>query len=299
MKKTMIILNPSSGHEEAENLVKDLVAVIDPLYDSVNIMTTEKEGDAQAFARQASRDTYDALYLMGGDGTINEGICGIADQDHRPIVGMVPLGTVNNASSMLGFSRQAQEAIPQFRHAEVGPMDIGKVNGQYFSSSVVTGILAESVSDVSVEDKSQLGPFAYVKESLSALREEGASPFALTLDGEKITRDYSLIIVAVGHALVRYQHLFPDARIDDGQLSFMGLRRTDLAEKFEVAGQVLNQGVVDSDLMDTSRLQQCTIKLLDDTAYSRCIIDGDEGPELPLHIRILPRHIQVFKARQA
>ncbi|MEG0268485.1 MAG: acylglycerol kinase family protein, partial [Carnobacterium sp.] len=96
MVKAMIVVNPSSGSEEAEKIVEQLKKELENQFDEMTVKATTKAGDAMQFADEAAAQQYDALFLMGGDGTINEGINGIAKHDYRPCVGVIPLGTVNN-----------------------------------------------------------------------------------------------------------------------------------------------------------------------------------------------------------
>lgn len=94
--KAMIILNPSSGKEKATEYAEKIEETLREKYDDIDIRRTEKEGDAAAFATEACIALYDAVIAMGGDGTINEAINGVAEQAHRPALGIIPLGTVND-----------------------------------------------------------------------------------------------------------------------------------------------------------------------------------------------------------
>ena len=92
MSKVLLIVNPSSGGEKAksyEDLAREKLA---ECFDEVVVKHTEKGGDATAFAKQAAEDHYDSVFVMGGDGTVNEGISGLAELDYRPTFGFFPLG---------------------------------------------------------------------------------------------------------------------------------------------------------------------------------------------------------------
>ncbi|MDO5037387.1 MAG: diacylglycerol kinase family lipid kinase [Tissierellia bacterium] len=295
MTQAMLVVNPSSGKEEGKNLVGQLVTVLMDQYDSLSIRTTHQEGDASHFAREAAREKYEALYLMGGDGTINEGLQGIAQEDHRPTLGLVPLGTVNNAASMLGFSNNYREAIQQFSQVKRVKMDIGRLNDRYFISSVVTGVLASSLKDVSSKEKTQLGFWAYLKEALDALGNDRAHPFKLEIDGVAREESLSLIVVSLGPSLLRIQDLFPEATIDDGYLNLAGLKEAKLGDKLGVVSSIFSQGgVVNTDKLDYTRCKSCKIFPLDPQVANVSIVDGDQGPGFPLEIEVLPSHIEVF-----
>lgn len=299
MKKAMLIVNPSSGKEAGESYTAQLTDVLLSQYDSLTIKKTQAAGDAKAFAAQSADEKYDALYLIGGDGTINEGINGIATKTYRPTVGIVPLGTINNASSMLGFAKNYHAAIQQFAETDIQKNDIGRVNDNYFISSVVTGVLASSLKEVSSQNKTTLGPFAYIKESLSAFGDDSSNSFKLTIDDKETTAQLSLIIVSVGNALLRMQNLFPESTLDDGYLNLVGVKGTTLGEKIGIISEIMNNGVHESEQIEYLRCKKCRIELMaadhqSSEPFEKAIIDGDVGPKLPLEIEILPKHIDVF-----
>ena len=48
---------------------------------------------------------------MGGDGTINEVVNGLAEQPNRPLFSFIPLGTVNDFARALGIPLEPELAI--------------------------------------------------------------------------------------------------------------------------------------------------------------------------------------------
>ncbi len=55
-------------------------------FSEVVVKHTEKEGDATRFASEAATD-FDSVFAMGGDGTVNEAVNGLAPHDKRPNFG--------------------------------------------------------------------------------------------------------------------------------------------------------------------------------------------------------------------
>ncbi|MGV3175909.1 diacylglycerol/lipid kinase family protein [Aerococcus suis] len=295
MKKAMIIVNPTSGKEAGKDHASYLMDVLMDQYDSITLNLTHQGGDTKLWAAQSAAEHYDALYLVGGDGTINEGIDGIANKSYRPTVGIVPLGTFNNVSSMLGFPKNYKAAIRQFKRVHTARIDIGRVNNQCFISSIVTGILAGAMKKVNVVDKPHLGPFAYAHKALEAFGNDSTSRFKITADGVEYTREYSLIVGSIGNALLRMQHLFPETTIDDGYLNLVGMQGISVKEKLRLMRHVMNHGVTnDEPDIDYIRCQKCRIELVSDSPFEQAVVDGDIGPHLPLEIEVLPKHIEVF-----
>lgn len=75
MKRIKIIANPSSGREEAMEVIKKLIVPFAAKGVAVILEFTQKAGDAKRFAMED--DGEDCVISMGGDGTVNEVVSGL------------------------------------------------------------------------------------------------------------------------------------------------------------------------------------------------------------------------------
>ena len=78
MSRCLVIINPVSGGGRATQYAMELQWQLSTLFDHMEIKFTTKAGDATRFAKYATENGYDAVFCMGGDGTINETVNGIA-----------------------------------------------------------------------------------------------------------------------------------------------------------------------------------------------------------------------------
>ena len=72
MSRCMMIVNPTSGREKAKYYKDDLYAQLQTMFDEVELRETRRSGDAANWAKEASNHNYEAVFSMGGDGTLNE-----------------------------------------------------------------------------------------------------------------------------------------------------------------------------------------------------------------------------------
>lgn len=289
----MIVVNPSSGDEGALSYVSQLYDVICEEFQQINIMATGGAGDAEKFAKQAAQEKYDSLFILGGDGTVNEGINGIVEEEHRPDFGIIPLGTTNNYARMLGLDMDPLKAIQQYNDYEITPSDIGRINDLYFISTVSAGSVPESVQDVPSEMKTKYGTFAYLAEGFKALESEDTYRFEIDFDGEKVTDEFSTIVIAVGNSVYGFANFFADGQIDDGKLYFMGLRESDLGDKLSLIPEIVKDNQVTSDFLYTRVFEKASINM-ESKENHQTTVDGNEGPEFPVEIIVLPRHINMY-----
>src|SRR5699024_638780 len=93
MKRARIIYNPTSGREVFK---KELVLVLKRFEEAgyeTSTHATTHEGDAANAAKYAVDRKFDLVIAAGGDGTINEVLHGMAEQDYRPQLAIIPVGT--------------------------------------------------------------------------------------------------------------------------------------------------------------------------------------------------------------
>lgn len=293
MTQVMLVVNPASGVEESPDYASELTKILMKREADIHIKTTKEIGDAERFAEEASLEGYDELYLFGGDGTIREGLSGVAEKNHRPILGIIPTGTVNNFARMVGMPMDPMEAVQALENPNIIDSDIGTVNNTYFVSALSTGELPESARQVDDEKKTVLGPLAYAVEGLKALREEDLSRFQIMLDGKRIEEDFSLVLIANGNSVVGIESFFPDASLTDGKLNFFGLKETSIIEKISVVPELFKEDKDNSEHIITESFEKATITL-EKGENMGTATDGDEGPGFPLDISILKNHLKVF-----
>ncbi|MBD1380514.1 diacylglycerol/lipid kinase family protein [Metabacillus arenae] len=293
MKSSMLIVNPSSGKEKGTEYAKQALQVLEGTRYQVEVRLTTGEGDAMNFAREACDHKFDVVVAMGGDGTINEAINGIAEQKHRPVLGVIPLGTVNDFARALSIPLDPEDAIDLISHQQTRKVDVGKINDKYFMNITAVGALAEASFAVSAEQKTKLGPLAYIVEGLKTMKEK--QPFDLQInceDGEgEWSGDALLMLIALTNSIGGFESLAPEAEVNDGKLHVFIIK--DIA--FHQFLSLLPK-IVSGDLGESKHVEYLKVGAI--TAFSSLDmtsnIDGDEGDRLPITVKNLSRHLEVF-----
>ena len=292
MDTVMLIVNPSSGKELGEQHATHAEEVLRERYGHVDVRFTEKEQDATNFAREAAQKHYQAVIAMGGDGTLNEAVTGLAEATYRPDFGIIPLGTVNDLARALGVPSDPKQAIEALRDAEPTPMDIGKYENGYFMNVIAIGLIAEAVDEVSVEEKTKWGPFAYLIEGVKAFREH--SPYELALDSTdgQFNGEAYLVVIALTNSVGGFENFEPDARLNDGLLHVYIFEELGLKDALQLTPALFTGKLKETDSVTsfcTKRVKVTSPKALPVNA------DGDTGGTLPLTFEVLPSHLNVLQ----
>ncbi len=111
MKRARIIYNPTSGRELFKKELPEVLRRFEEAGYETSTHATTCEGDAVDAAKYAVEHKFDLIIAAGGDGTINEVLHGIAEQDHRPQLAIIPVGTTNDFARALGIPRDIQKAV--------------------------------------------------------------------------------------------------------------------------------------------------------------------------------------------
>ena len=290
MKQAMLIVNPSSGKELGEQYSDHALKTMKEMGYETVLRLTKGEGDAMEFAREACEKRYDFLAAMGGDGTINEAINGMAEQEYRPIFGLIPLGTVNDFARALNIPMKPEEAIDIFKQNHVQKTDVGKINDRYFINIVAVGALAEASFSTPVEQKSKLGPLAYIIEGMKKMKEK--QPFELKVQSEHDWEGEALLmLVALTNSVGGMETIAPEAKVNDGQLHVFIIKDMALPKFLLLLPKILL-----GELAESEHVHYMKVTKLQATSTYEMIanVDGDEGDQLPITIENLKQHLDIL-----
>ncbi|MBP2000280.1 YegS/Rv2252/BmrU family lipid kinase [Paenibacillus shirakamiensis] len=291
MKQAMIIMNPSSGKEEARQHLQHLENVLHEQQYKVIVNETAKELDATHFCAAACRDRYDLVVSIGGDGTLHETINGMHHQEHRPLLGIIPLGTVNDFARALHIPLDPGEAVRNIASTHTKSVDIGQLNDQLFANVVAAGSLAETLSNVSSDDKSKFGALAYIKDGMKELTSKSIHTMHITYDGKTWEGQSPLFIAALTNSVGGFEKLAPQAAVDDGLLHCFIIKDLNLVHTL-TAGFSLLLGK----LKNHKEVIYFTARDVKVTSSEKVAtnVDGEEGTSLPIHLQVLPSHIKII-----
>src|SRR5438270_733243 len=116
----------------------------------VTMAETSRRGNATRLAQDAAAAGYDAVVVLGGDGTLNEAANGLAGS--QTAMATLPGGSTNVFARTLGIAQDPVEATGELLSAlargSLRRIGLGSVNGRYFLFHVGMGFDAAVVSQV-------------------------------------------------------------------------------------------------------------------------------------------------------
>ncbi len=197
MKKLLMIVNPNAGKSQIKGKLTDILDTFVKAGYWPEVFITQKSGDAMEAARLRGANM-DRVVCSGGDGTLDETINGLMQlsPEKRPELGYIPAGTTNDFAHSMGIPADMVAASRIAAGGEPFALDVGWMNGSYFSYTVGFGAFTD-VSYATPQDlKKVLGHQAYLMEGARSLGNLKAYHMRVTADGKMYEGDYLLGMVS-------------------------------------------------------------------------------------------------------
>jgi diacylglycerol kinase (ATP) len=291
MKRARLIYNPSSGRELIKRHLPEILEKLEKAGYEASCHATTGAGDATAAARTAVERKYDVVIAAGGDGTIHEVVNGLAEQEFRPKLGIIPAGTTNDFARALQIPRDIGTAVDIITQGDLIPVDIGRINDKYFINIAGGGRMTELTYEVPSKLKTMLGQLAYYLKGMEMLPSIKASDVRIEYDGKLFEGEVMMFLVGLTNSIGGFEKLAPDASINDGLFSLLILKKVNLAEFIRISTLAIRgEHVNDPNVIYT---QANRIKVYSNETV-QLNLDGEFGGLLPAEFENLYRHLEVF-----
>lgn len=294
-RRARLIYNPSSGREEMRRRLPDILSRLEEGGLETSCHETRGAGDATQAAVDAVERGFDVVIAAGGDGTIYEVVNGLAEQELRPQLGILPMGTTNDFARALGIPRNWEAATDIIVKQQAAPIDLGRCEmpgeTKYFMNIAGGGSLTELTYEVPSKLKTMLGHLAYYVKGIEKLAWLRPIHVEMKADECNINEEIMMFFLANSRSVAGFEKLAPEASLSDGKLDLIVLRKCNLADFIRLATMALRGDHLDDPLVMYCRVDELRV-VSDD--YVQLNLDGELGGTLPCQFSVLPHHLQVF-----
>jgi YegS/Rv2252/BmrU family lipid kinase len=207
--KTLFIVNPAAGHDRGAKrwaAVESLARAASP---GLEVWRTRRPADAFALAQRGLARGFEALFAVGGDGTLGEVVDGYLEASHelrrRACLGTWPVGSGCDFARHIGMKPTAEALLALLRDPRPRPLDAGRAEYQtpsgrasrHFVNVAAMGLAGDVALRVRASGKAWGGTLSYLFHSLAALACARARLLDLTIDGQPQPRKpYHLVVLA-------------------------------------------------------------------------------------------------------
>ncbi len=278
MKKARLIYNPSSGRENLKRQIPYILERLEKAGFEASTHATTGKDCAKRAAALASERGFDLVIAGGGDGTINEVVNGLAEKEHRPMLGLIPAGTTNDFARALQIPRDIEGACDILCDGNTKAIDIGKIKDQYFINIAGGGTLTELTYEVPSRLKTMMGQLAYYVKGFEKLPRIRPTHVTIEYDGKWFEGEIMLFLVSNTNSVGGFEKLAPKAYINDGLFDLLILKKTNLADVVRLTGAAMRGEHTNDEKIIYVQANRIKIHSQTDMQLN---LDGEYGGKLP------------------
>ncbi len=220
-KKLRFIINPKSGIGKQKKVEAMIGKCLDLEKFDYEICYTLAPQHAVELSREAAEMKYDAVVVVGGDGTINEAARGLLHT--QTALGIIPAGSGNGLSHFLKIPLKPSKALKLINRFNIKLIDTGLINNHVFVSIAGIGFDAY-VAELFSKSKKR-GFWAYIKVIVTQYLIYNPKRFKIYVDGKIMKKNAFMLTFGNSDQFGFNARIASTAVIDDGLIDFCIVRK--------------------------------------------------------------------------
>lgn len=278
-RKLLMILNPRAGKSKSRGPLFDAAAVLSQAGYLLSIHITSAPGDAAETARREG-GRYDLVVAVGGDGTLNEVVSGLAQLRRPPMLGYLPQGSTNDFAASLHISADPAEAAAAIARNVPRKLDAGLWNGRSFLYVASFGAFTRTSYAASQAAKNALGHFAYILEGMKDLSTLRPYQVRVNAGGETLDGEYLFGAVCNSTSIGGLMKLEEERVVlDDGLFELLLVPSPKTAADLQSLVHALLNQQYDSQGLVFRHVSSVRLETEEDLPWS---LDGEYAPSAPV-----------------
>lgn len=297
MNKLLLIFNPNAGSGRAQKTLPLIKNHLKKNNQAFEVFMTDYSGHAKELVTDADLKEYQAVIACGGDGTLFEVVNGLMSHpaDQRIPLGVVPVGTGNAFSRELDLMPSDWEkglnivlkGNPKsidLAHAQCADTDFCFLNIIGWGFAVDCGQTTLKVK--------KLGKISYTLATLWETVKLKKHPITVTLNGERSDEELVMLEVANSRYTGTSFLIAPDAKIDDGLLDVIMLKKISRPKILRLFPTIYTGKHIHYKEIESHQVKTITIET---QAPMPLMPDGEFIGQTPVTISCVPKAIQLLQ----
>ena len=271
----------------------------------LEIRKSTLQNSFQELTANAINKGVDYLILVGGDGSVNEGVNGYFDADselsEKVMLGVYPAGSGNDFSKSLGVGNDLEQLLllvknDSFKKIDVGLMHFNNVDNtpgkRYFINIADIGIGGYVANKISDSKKRLGGEFTYTKALIQSFFKYKKQEVQLTSQDYNWTGKMMSICMANGKYFGSGMCIAPDASLTDGKMQLVIIGEVSLYDYLKNIPKIKKGHKVIHKEIEYSFAEKCEIIAVD----SPCPIDmdGEYVGTTPLKTEVISNQLKML-----
>lgn len=287
------IVNPVSGQKRMRRITAKTLTLLEERGSlrKEDIFYTSKNNCAPSpsFFKEC-----DIVVVAGGDGTLHNSI-NIMKQNGIDIpIAYLPTGTMNDYGSCLNLPRNPYEFCKMIEEHEQLKADLGISDGVYFHYSISGGGFCTISHTTNQKFKNLFGKAAYYLAAVFKFPKIFRGT-RIRIESKEVTKEENAIlyIVSISPVAGGFKKLLPDAKIDDGYLHVLILKKCPLFRAYRLFKKINKGKHLNSPDVLYFKTDKVKITQVDEKTVMTDI-DGEYSTSLTINAEIIPKGLTML-----
>lgn len=208
--RILFIVNPVAGKGHAKEITPIIERECKKYGVEYVIRYTTEPKSATHLARQGVKEGFCKIVAVGGDGTLNEVVNGVAGSE--AILGIVPAGTGNDFVRSVFKNRAIEEIVGCIINGKTKSIDLAKCNDTYFINIGSGGFDSQVVIESEKNRKMFSGSTSYLVALIKTIFMYSGKRMKVQID--EFSFEKSILLVAIANGKYYGGGIIPTPRAD-------------------------------------------------------------------------------------
>ena len=292
----LIIINPNSGKRKSISVFKKyLKKSLKNNFFRYEVKTTTHSGHAKQIIESTDLLNFNAILVLGGDGTMHEVINGLLkrkDKINLPI-GNIPTGSGNSLLYDLGkFDvKDTINIILKNKIRKIDILELSTLNEKIYSMNLIGWGMGNDIG-FRAEKMRWLGPMRYNIASLIEILKYRGRQATIKIDSIEYKDSYALITICNTIHVGKGMKMAPNASLNDKKMDIIMIKDNfSKLELLKLFPQIFSGNHVKNKKVTYVQAETFSLKTLKNDILN---IDGEIKGETPINIRVIPECIKLL-----
>jgi len=305
MHSADLIYNPNAGRYPSRILAERAAEVLRGNGWKIRLVKTHDGEHITQLARRAAEGGKEVLFVVGGDGTVNLAVRGLAGSETA--LGVLPGGTSNVLAQELGLPgltwtrwMALEESARRLSDANIREVDIGVCGSTPFLMWAGVGLDAFAIHHIEprLRGEKLFAAVSYAAKGVWTASLWHGIDLKVTADRLHIQGHYVLAVMSNIHLYAGgLAEISPSARLDDGEIDIWLFEGDNLGDIIGRAWDLYAGRHVDSDKVRRISFSELLLES-DHSLYVQ--VDGEPMPyqDCSIEIKVVPKGLRLLVPRE-
>ena len=290
MRDIILIYNPKAGDTYFRFSLDRFIEVFSEKEYEIRVFRSRKAGDMAEYLQECDLSLTQAIFIAGGNGSINEVVNAMMRIGSKVPIGVIPAGVENDFAKSLGFGTDLEENLKALAVMDAVAVDVAKVNDQYFVNFCSAGTFA-SLTNVSSDMKNTFGRLAYYVKGLGALTKIRKMNLCIQTEQGSYEGVYAFLMVINAKIQRERKDI---VGLTDGKYDLLAVKSAGIADIARIFLKVVKRETIEDKNALHLQGDYFKISTKDSADTIETEVDGEKGPLLPLEVKVYRGALNFF-----